>query len=98
MRRLPYRKVRSDEEFLQGIQKKINILDYALKEEERVQKLTKMRFVAHCRLISLLGIISIICWLVLPEYYDTTGVAYLWSILILTIAAFYEYFLEARRN
>lgn len=92
-----YTGLSSDEEFIKGVEKKIDFFNYQLAEKKLIRRFQKNVLISRCKLIFSLSIVLIffryVCWLI----FDQTMFLYGGSILILSVAIIEEYFMTTRR-
>lgn len=86
----------SDQEFLNGVRRKINTLQLAVQEEENLTAIRRRSIFSQCRFVLVLVMVSVLFWLVGPALVGKQGTLYIWALFMLSLGSVYEYFREVR--
>jgi hypothetical protein len=100
MRRTPveYHGISSDQEFLNGIRRKINTFQLTIREEETLKERHRQAFLSQCRFVLIMVMVSAFFWLYGPKLIGSQGTLYIWALLMLSMGSVHEYFREVRSD
>lgn len=88
----------SDEEFLNGVRKKIILLKDQFREREKIQRAQKNLFIARCKSAFTFSLILILFRYICFQVFDQTMFLIGGSILLLIVAVIDDYFITTKES
>lgn len=88
--------ISSDQEFLNGVKRKINTVQLTIEEEKKLKVIRCQMILSQCVFALFLLIVSAFCWIFGTKHWGSQGTLYIWALVMLSLSSLYEYFRELR--